>query len=472
MYFFFTKILRKFANHFKKAHLSNMPRKIKTKKGLNIPLKGKAEKIVCKEQKKNNTFAIKPTDFSSFTPKGLVKEGGKVKAGTAIFFDKYNPDIKVVSPVSGTLKAIERGERRKILSFVIEPDHKQEYHNFEVGENLNKEQTIELLLNSGAWTFIRQRPFDIIANPKETPKAIFISGFDSSPLAPDYDFILAGQEKDFQAGINALKKLTDGAIYLTTNGEYPANKIFANTKGVELNSIKGPHPAGNVGVQMHHINPISKGEVAWHINPQDVLIIGRLFNKGIFDASRIIALTGSEIKEPMYHKTILGANIEPLINNNVSDKKLRYISGNVLTGTTINQNGHIGYYDHQITVIPEGDDYEFFGWASPGFNKFSVSHTFFSWLTPKKEYTINANIHGGRRPFTFSEQYEKVLPMDILPVHLIKAIIVKDIDQMEQLGIYEVGKEDLALCEFVCTSKIEVQKILNEGFELMIKETK
>lgn len=449
-----------------------MPHKIKIRKGLNIPLKGKAEKIVMQHQTEGCSFALKPTDFPSITPKSGLKPGAEIKAGDVVFFDKYNPEVKFTSPVSGTLQDINRGERRKILEFVIEPGKTQEYVKFEVGDlnSLSKEQVSELLLNSGIWPFIKQRPFDVIANPKDSPKAIFISGFDSSPLAPDYDYILNGQEADFQKGIDALKKLTEGNVHLTVNGEYAVNKVFSSTKGIELNTINGPHPAGNVGVQIHHIDPINKGEVAWHINPQDVLIIGRLFNKGIFDASRTIALTGSEVKKATYYKTIMGASIKALVENNVNEGNLRYISGNVLTGTKITSNGFLGFYDHQVTVIPEGDEFEFFGWATPGFKKFSVSRTFFSWLTPNKEYKLNANIRGGERPFVFSEEYEKVLPMDVLPVHLIKSIMIEDIDQMEQLGIYEVGEEDLALCEFVCTSKIEVQKTLRQGFDIMIRE--
>jgi len=449
-----------------------MPHKIKIRKGLNIPIKGKAEKIVTQHKIEGCLFALKPTDFSSLTPKSGLKPGAVVKAGDVVFFDKYNPEVKFTSPVSGTLQAINRGERRKILEFVIEPGKTQEYVNFEVGDlnSLSKEQVIDLLLNSGVWPLIKQRPFDVIANPKDTPKAIFISGFDSSPLAPDYDYILNGQEVDFQKGIDALKKLTEGDLHLTVNGKYPVNKVFSSVKGVELNTITGPHPVGNVGVQMHHIDPINKGEVAWHINPQDVLIIGRLFNKGVFDASRTIALTGSEVKKATYFKTLMGASIKTLVENNVTEGNLRYISGNVLTGTKITSNGFLGFYDHQVTVIPEGNEYEFFGWATPGFKKFSVSRTFFSWLMPKKEYKLDANIHGGERPFVFSEEYEKVLPMDVLPVHLVKSIMIEDIDQMEQLGIYEVGEEDLALCEFVCTSKIEVQKTLRQGFDIMIRE--
>jgi Na+-transporting NADH:ubiquinone oxidoreductase subunit A len=451
-----------------------MPHKIKIRKGLNIPLKGKAEKILDQSQKQASLFAIKPTDFPSVIPKVVKKEGEAVKAGDIIFYDKYRPDIKFTAPVSGTLKSIVRGERRKILEFVIQSDDKQEYVKFEVDNfnSLSKEKVTEILLLSGTWTFIRQRPYDIIANPTDSPKAIFISGFDSSPLAPDYDFILNGQETDLQKGIDVLKKLTDGKIHLTVNGAFPVNKIFTSLNGIELNTIKGPHPAGNVGIQMHHISPINKGETAWHINPQDVVIIGRLFNKGVFDASKIIALTGSEVLKPKYYKTIIGSDIKYMIENNVTaDTHLRYISGNVLTGTKISPDGYLSFYHNQITVIPEGDEYELFGWMLPGFNKFSVSRSFFSWLMPGKEYRMNANFHGGERPFVFSEEYEKVLPMDIYPVYLLKSIIIEDIDQMEALGIYEVGEEDFALCEFVCTSKIPVQSILRKGFNLMIRET-
>lgn len=451
-----------------------MPHKIKTRKGLNIPLKGKAEKILIQSKLNGSLVALKPTDFPSFTPKAALKEGDKVKAGSVLFYNKYKPEVKVTSPVSGTLKSIVRGERRKILEFVIEPDGNQDYVSFNPGNlaELSREQVINLLLESGVWPFIRQRPFDVIANPQDQPKAVFISGFDSSPLAPDYDFILNDQEADFQKGIDVLSKLTNGKIHLTVNQAYPISKVYSSVKGVELNSIEGPHPAGNVGIQMHHIDPINKGEVAWHVNPQDVLIIGRLFAKGIFDASKTIALTGSEVEKPRYYKTILGTTIESFVNGNVSKEgNLRYISGNVLTGTRIVNDGYLGFYHNQITVIPEGDSYEFFGWALPGFKKFSTSRTFFSWLMPGKEFRMDANLHGGERPFVFTDEYEKVLPMDILPVYLLKAIMVEDIDQMEALGIYEVGEEDFALCEFNCTSKIPVQQTLRKGFELMIRET-
>lgn len=450
-----------------------MPHKIKIRKGLNIPLKGKAEKILNQSQHEGGLFALKPTDFPSVTPKAVIKPGEKVKAGEAVFFDKKRPEVKFTAPVSGTLKSINRGERRKILEFVIEPDSVQEYAKFETGDlsGHSREKVVELLLESGTWPFIRQRPFEVIANPEDKPKAIFISGFDSSPLAPDYDFIMNGHEDEFQKGIDVLKKLTDGKIHLTVNGKYPTNKVFTAAKGIELNTITGPHPAGNVGIQIHHINPLNKGELAWHINPQDLLIIGRLFNNGVYNPTKTIALTGSEVKKPRYFKTILGTSIAQMVKDNVTDVNLRYISGNVLTGTKILSDGFVGFYHNQVTVIPEGDYYEFVGWALPGFKKYSASRAFFSKLMPKKEYRLDSNIHGGERAFIFSEEYEKVLPMDILPVHLLKSIMIEDIDQMEQLGIYEVAEEDFALCEFVCTSKIPVQETLREGINIMIRET-
>jgi len=449
-----------------------MPLKIEISKGLNIPLKGKAEKILSPGQIIGSTIALKPTDFPNLTPKAAIKEGDKVKAGDVIFYDKNTPEIKFTSPVSGTLKSIVRGERRKILEFVIEADSTIEYQQFTVGDvaNLSKEQITELLLNSGTWPFVRQRPYNIIANPTDTPKAIFISGFDSSPLAPDLDFLLNGQDADFQKGIQALKKLTEGDIHLTVNGVFPTSKLFENTKDVELHTIVGPHPAGNVGIQIHHIDPMNKGEVVWFIHPQDVLIIGRLFNKGIFDATRIIALTGSEVEKPRYYRTILGSSIDKFLKDNIKPGNHRYISGNVLTGTRIGKEDFLGFYHHQITVIPDGNQYEFMGWLAPGFNKFSLSRTFFSWLMPNKEYVINANVRGGRRALMITGNFEKVFPMDLLPMQLLKAMIIEDIDLMEKLGIYEVVEEDFALCEFVDTSKTDIQAIVRKGLDLMIKE--
>jgi Na+-transporting NADH:ubiquinone oxidoreductase subunit A len=444
---------------------------IKIKKGLNINLQGKAEKIFMKARKAE-LYAVKPTDFHDLIPKLEVKEGDIVKAGSALFYDKYRPEIKFTAPVSGTIHAVNRGERRRIMEVVISPDEEIQYEEFQQAdpETLSREEVKKNLLQSGLWPALKQRPYNIIADPEDTPKAIFISAFDTSPLGPDYDFILKDVDREFQAGINALKKLSGGKVHLNIEGTYPPSTAIKKAVGVQLNKFKGPHPAGNVGTQIHFIDPINKGEVVWVINPQDIVTIGRLFLNGLYDASRIVALTGSEVKNPKYYKTIAGACIRSITDENIREGNSRYISGNVLTGTKVTANNFIGYYDSQITVIPEGDHYEFMGWLAPGFKKFSLSRTFFSWLAPEKEYRIDTNLRGGKRALMITGSFEKVFPMDIYPMQLLKAIIIEDIDLMEKLGIYEVAEEDFALCEFVDTSKTDIQEIVRKGLDLMYKE--
>lgn len=448
-----------------------MSRVIKIKKGLDIPLLGEAEKTI-KTIKQAGKFAIKPPDFEGLTPKLTVKTDHEVKVGTTLFYDKYRPDIKFSSPVSGKVTAVNRGERRRILEVVIKPDEQQVFEEFTKAnpKDLSKDDIIDQLLNSGLWTFIRQRPYAIIANPKDTPKSIFITGFDSAPLAPDYNFIATGEENAFQTGIDALSKLTDGKLHVNLRADTPPSKVFSQAKNVQINRFKGPHPAGSPGIQIHHIDPVCKGDIVWYLNALDVITIGKLFETGKFDPVRTIALTGPEVKEPKYYKVRTGENIQHIIEDNIKEGKVRYISGNVLSGKQITKDGFLGFYDYQITVIPEGDQPELFGWASPGFDKFSVARTFFTWLQPKRKWRISSNTHGGERPFVITGEYDKVLPMNILPVHLLKAIIIEDIDLMEQLGIYEVAEEDFALCEFVCTSKIEVQSIIRKGINVMIRE--
>lgn len=445
---------------------------IKLKRGLNLKLIGEAVKTV-QDMPIADLFAIKPTDFTGLTPKLLVKVGDNVFAGTPLFYNKNNEAVKVCSPVSGEVVEILRGEKRVILEIKILADREIKYALFEKSNpnQFEREEVIELLLNSGVWPLIRQRPYGIIANPSESPKSIFISAFDSNPLAPDNDFIMSGNEINFQTGLDALKKLTDGKIHLNVRDSHVPPPLFAQAQSVQLNKISGPHPAGNVGVQIHHIDPVNKGEVVWHVNPQDVLIIGKLFNEGIFDATRLIALTGSQINEPKYYKTIVGCAIKNIITDGGLRKgENRIISGNILSGNQIPADGYLGFYDSQITVIPEGNEFEFMGWLTPGFNKFSLSRTFFSWLTPNKKHNLNTNMHGEERPFVITGQYEKVFPMDIYPVHLLKSILIEDIDMMEKLGIYEVVEEDFALCELVCTSKIKSQEIIRHGLDIMRKE--
>ncbi|HJX71067.1 MAG TPA: Na(+)-translocating NADH-quinone reductase subunit A [Bacteroidales bacterium] len=449
-----------------------MSKVIKIKRGLDIKLRGKAEKILIKHSPAG-FYAVKPPDFCGLMPKIDVSVGQEVNAGTLLFHDKSRPEIHFTSPVSGVVKSVNRGERRRILEVVIErTGNNIRYESFNKGNPLDmtREEVTANLLISGLWPAIRQRPYDIIANPADKPKAIFISAFDSAPLAPDYDFIIRESDTEFQTGINALTKLTKGRIHLNINADYPASQVFTSAKNVQLNRFTGPHPAGNVGIQIHHIDPINKGDIIWYLYPQDIISIGRLFLNGIYDASKIIALTGSEVLKPRYFKLISGSSISNIINDNVTEGCPRYISGNVLTGTKIQPDGFIGYYDSQVTVIPEGFHHEFLGWAMPGFKKYSATRTFWSWLAPGKDYRIDTNLNGGRRSFIITGQYEKVLPMDIYPMLLLKAILVEDIDLMENLGIYEVSPEDFALCEFVCVSKTEIQKIIRNGLDLMIKE--
>ncbi len=441
---------------------------IRLKKGLNIKLKGSAEKTL-EKLPTPATVALKPTDFPGLTPKLSVKADTEVKAGDALFYDKYHPEIVFTAPMGGKVISVNRGERRKILEIVIETSNNAGTAEFKKANpaDLTKEEVREQILKSGLWPFIRKRPYGIIALPDEQPKAIYISTFDTAPLAPDYNFTLEGQMDTFQTGVNALAQLTEGKVHLGIT----AGTSFAQVKNVEINTFDGPHPAGNVGVQIANTKPINKGEVVWTINVQDVLFIGRLFETGSVDFTRTVALTGSEVEKPQYYQTVLGAPIASLIKGKLTPEgNKRIISGNVLSGTKVGEDTYLGYYDSHVSVIPEGDEYEFMGWADPGFGKFSASKTYFGKLFPKKEYTLNANIHGGERAFVLSGQYDKLVPMDILPVFLLKAILANDIDKMEQLGIYEVIEEDFALCEYACTSKIEVQKILRQGINTMIKE--
>ncbi len=446
-----------------------MSENIKLRKGLNIKLKGSA-KPELDILPVPATVALKPTDFPGLTPKLKVKADTLVKAGDALFYDKYHPEILFTAPFGGKVISVNRGERRKILEVVIETDVKAGSAEFKKADpgSLSGEEVKELILSSGLWPFIKKRPYGVIASPGEKPGAIYISTFDTAPLAPDYNFVLKGQMDTFQTGINALAKLTSGKVNLGVN----PGSAFTGIKNVVLNTFDGPHPAGNVGIQIHHIAPLNKGEVVWTINVQDVLFIGRLFETGKVDFSKIIALTGSEVENPKYYKAVLGAPVSALTDGKLKNAgyKQRIISGNVLTGTRVKPQNFLGYYDSMISVIPEGDEYEFMGWATPGIDKFSASKAFLSKLFPKKEYVLNANLHGGERAFVLSGQYEKLVPMDILPVHLLKAIIVNDIDKMEQLGIYEVVEEDFALCEYACTSKVKVQEILRTGINTMIKE--
>jgi len=446
-------------------------REIRLNRGLKINLDGESDKVYA-NVKLNSNYVVKPTDFHGLIPRLEVKVGDKVKAGSYIFHDKYNEKIKFCSPVSGEITDIIRGKKRRILEIVIKSDDKIDYHNFPTSnlDDLNREQIIDRMLDGGVWPFIRQKPYDIIANPYDVPKTIFISTFNTAPLTIDNDFALYGMENLFQQGLNLITKLTSGKTHLNLDGNTNPSQVFSNLKGVEINRIIGQHPAGNVGVQIHHIDPINKGDIVWYLEPQDVISIAKLFLEGRYDVSRITALSGSQVIKPRYYRTISGCSVFPLLDNNLKEGENRIISGDILTGTHITDKGNLGFYDTTITVIEEGKKQEFLGWILPGFNKFSASRAFFSWLMPNKKYNINANMHGEERAYVVTGQYEKVLPMDIYPNQLLKAIMIEDIELMENLGIYEVAPEDFALCEFVCTSKMPVQSIIRHGLDLVKKE--
>ena len=446
-----------------------MSKTVKIRKGVDIKLKGEAEKVFATAEM-SDTFAIKPPDFHGLTPKLAVKAGDEVKAGQILFYDKYNERVKFASPVSGEVAEIVRGAKRKIMEVRILADKETKYQegNAQNVGSMSREQVVETLLNAGLWGFVRQRPYDIIANPDETPKSIFISAFDSAPLGVDNDFVVRGQEAEFQTGLDAVAKLTSGKVHLQVNNASSAE--FTAAKGVQVNRVDGPHPAGLVGPQIHHIDPINKGERVWTLNIQDVITIGRYFSTGKFDASRVVAVAGSQVDKPRYVKAVMGTSIAALTNGSLKSGPNRIISGNVLTGEKVAEDGYLGFYHYMVSVIPEDEEMEFFGWIAPGFNKFSLSRTFFSWLTPNKKYALGTSQQGEHRAFVMSGQYDKVFPMDVLPVYLIKAIMVGDIELMENLGIYEVAPEDFALCEFACTSKTHVQEIVRGGLDLVHKE--
>ena len=447
-----------------------MSKDISIKKGLDISLVGDAKQVTT-QILAGGVYAIRPSDFHGITVKLVAKEGSEVKAGDTLFYSKSDERILFTSPVSGKVTDVIRGERRRVLAIIIAGNTTQEYKDFGVKDvdKMSPEEVKNHLLSSGCWPFVKQRPYDVIANPNQSPKAIFISAYDSAPLAADLDYTLKGKELELQLALTAVGKLSEGKVHVSV-GEN-TNSPFSNLEGIELHKVSGPHPVGNVGTQISQIDPINKGEVIWVVSPQDLLVIGELLLSGKLNITRTIALTGSKFNKPKYVTAIAGAQINGLVENNLENNNTRIISGNVLSGNHIKEEDFIGYYDNQITAIPEGDDYEFFGWNKPIFNKISTSRALtFSWLTPKKKYDLNTNTNGEHRAFVITGSYEKVFPLDIYPMQLLKACMYKDLDEMEALGAYEVAPEDFALTEFICVSKQPHQKIIREGLDLMREE--
>ena len=446
-----------------------MSKDIRIKKGLDIRLVGEAEKNIS-EGPRSRTITIKPSDFHLVTPKMVVKEGAKLQIGDELFFSKLQDQIRFVSPVAGTLVEIKRGARRVITDLVIEADYSGGSRDFgKLSTSASPEDIKEKLLSSGLWPFIKQRPYDVVANPNNEPKAIFISGHNTAPLAPDLDFVLSGKEAALQAALTALNALTSGGVHISVGS---SNSIFSGMNDVVIHTVKGPHPAGNVGTLINKINPVNKGETVWTVTAQDLVIIGELFLTGHFNATRTITVAGSGVKKPSYYKTVIGAEVSTFAYDaGVDGDTNRFISGNILTGTQVKPDGALGYYANEFVAIPEGDDYEFFGWNKPVFNKISPSRALtFSWMQPKKKYDLDTNTNGEHRAFVVTGNYEQVFPLDIFPLQILKACMVKDLDEMEALGMYEVAPEDFALTEFICVSKQPHQNIIREALDLMYNE--
>ena len=441
---------------------------IKLRKGLDITLEGKAEEKKI-QLKSNGKFALVPDDFEGVTPKVVVKEGDHVKAGDALFINKQYPEVKFASPVSGTVREVVRGERRKVLSVRVDADEQQEFTDFGKKDvsKLVGEQVINALLEAGIFGYINQLPYAVSTNPSVKPRAIFVSALRDKPLACNFEYEVEGQEADFQTGIDALSKIA--SVYL---GVGVGSKL-ENTANAEVCVWDGKCPAGNVGVQVNNTAPVNKGEVVWTIgDPTVVLFIGRLLNTGKVDLRRTVALCGSEIKNPAHVDMLVGEELSTLLSNSYdAQKSVRIINGNVLTGRPTTKDGFLGAHTSEITVIPEGNDAdEMLGWILPRFKQFSVNRSYFSWLCGKKSYALDARVKGGERHMIMSGEYDKVLPMDIYGEYLIKAIIAGDIDRQEALGIYEVAPEDFALAEFVDSSKLELQRIVREGLNILRKE--
>lgn len=449
-----------------------MSEHIRLKKGLDLPIKGAA---LCKVTKTvvPDVVAIKPTDFKGLVPKMLVKEGDIVKAGTPVFADKQHSDIVFCSPISGAVESVVRGEKRKLLEVRIKSDGKNDFARFEVPKltSLDRAGVVKILLESGLWPCLKQRPYGIIADPEVKPKSIFISAMATAPLAADLDFAMDGDLSALQTGVEVLSKLTDGGVHLSLSAKNYAGSEMHKLKSVIFHSFDGPHPAGNVGVQINHISPINKGEYVWTVDLFLVAAIGRFFNEGIYDVRRRVAVAGPAAVNPSYVECVPGICMKELSEYFSSEKEIRVISGDVLSGEAVGKEGFLGFYNNQVSVLAEGKYFEMFGWAKPfRLKKFTFSRTYPSFLLRHKEFEMDTNENGGQRPFLMNDVYQKVLPMDIYALPLFKAILAGNIDKMEALGIYEIIEEDVALCEYVCPSKIDIQQIVRKGIDLMIKE--
>lgn len=457
------------------AYLSGQPL-FSLRRGFDIKLEGEAPAQI-NTKIKSATYALTPSNFRGIfpIPKMEVEVGNIVKAGDPLFHDKSQPGIKYAAPVSGEIIAINRGEKRAIKEVVILADMDMKYREYKAPDlgKCSREELVAFLLDSGVWPMIRQRPFDVTPAPEDEPRDIFISTFDTAPLAPDLNFVVEGRGDAFQKGLDVLGRLTGGKVYLglDARGDNPPSAVFSQAAGVEKYWFRGKHPAGNVGVQIHHIKPINSGDKVWVMGVQEVITLGTLFTEGRFDATRVVAVTGAELETPQYVKTYLGANLSDLLKGNLKGKHVRIISGDVLTGEHKAESAFLNYWDDQVTVIEEGDYFELFGWLIPGSLRPTLSRTYPNFLIPGAKFRADSNTHGEKRAFVVTGQYEQVLPMDLYPQHLMKAILAGNFEKMEGLGILELSEEDIALCEFACTSKQPLQHILRQGLDMMREQS-
>jgi len=441
------------------------------KKGHDINLVGAASGEV--QEVRTSRYAVMPQNFRGIAPipKMLVKEGDEVKAGEALFYDKFNPRLKFVTPVSGEVVEIRRGEKRAISHVIILADKTDSYVSTKVPdlEKANRAELVDFLLETGFWPFINKRPFDTIPDPEVVPRDVFISTFDTSPLAPKTDMVMAGNENAFNRGLEVLTQLTAGKVYV--GREAGDQNLSPSNEQIETHYFKGPHPAGNVGVQIHKIKPIKSADTVWTLKPADVVNLGNLFLTGNLNTDKVIAVTGAGVINPGYFKVKPGADLSEVLEGNIKSNNYRVISGNVLTGETVGQDGFLGSFANQVTTLEEGNHHEMFGWLLPLSPRPSISGTFPNKLFKDHNFEANTNTHGEKRAFVVTGQYESMLPMDIYPQHLMKAILVNDYERMEGLGIYELSEEDLALCEFACTSKMPLQKILRQGLNMVEEQS-
>ena len=444
---------------------------IRTRRGANLNIKGIAEKRL-ENTTSATTFALNPDDFFGTIPKLICKEGAQVEAGAPIFFSKKNPDIKFVSPVSGTITAIERGPKRKIERICIAASKTQKFvsHSVQGWEKMDREQLKALLMESGNWPFIHQRPYGVMANPDDTPKAIFVNTVKTNPLSEDLRFVLKDDQKEFQLGIDLLNKLVDQPIFLGTDKAQMG--YFQTVEGVQHYTVEGPHPAGNLSLHIQNITPLNMGERVWSVNAEDVANLGRFISTGTFSPQRTIAISGNAVDNPVYFKTLIGSALAPFLEKvGINQQYVRIINGDVLTGAQADPSGYLGYYNNLVSVIPEGNNYRMFGWLPfKDNNILSLSNTSFSRLFNRKGFDVDTNLNGEERALVVTGEMEKTFPLEIYPMQLIKACLVEDIEKMEALGIYEVVPEDFGLVEYANTSKLEAQEIIRQGIELMINE--